>query len=51
MRNILILEDKQSHMDALYKIVSEVNNQLRVITASTEKEAFQIVMEQQIHMF
>ncbi len=51
MRNILILEDKQSHMDALYKIVSEVNNQLRVFTASTEKEAFQIVMEQQIHLF
>lgn len=51
IRNILILEDKKPHMDALYKIVSDIKKNLLVLTATTEREAFQISMEHRIHLF
>lgn len=51
IRNILIIEDKKSHMDALCKILSGLSSKIEVFTAAGEKEAYQISMECHIHLF
>lgn len=51
IRNVLIIEDKKSHMEALCKIVSDLNRNLKIYTAVDAEEAYQIAMEHHIHLF
>lgn len=50
-RNILILEDKKTQRDALYKIVSDLEKDVMVYTASNVEQAYQISMTNHIHLF
>lgn len=50
-RNILILEDKKSHREALYKIVSDLAQDITIYMASDVQKAYQIAMENHIHLF
>ena len=51
IRNVLIIEDKKSHREALRKIVSETSQELHIFAVATEKEAYQIAMTHHIHLF
>ena len=51
MRNLLILEDKQKHLEALKKIISEVSSDVCIFTASNVLEAATIAVENTIHVF
>lgn len=51
IRNVLIIEDKKSHMDALYKIVSEVKSDIKILTAYDIETAYQFSMEYHVHLF
>ena len=51
LRNVLIIEDKKSHMDALCKIISELNKDIIIYTAFNAERAYQISMEYHIHLF
>ena len=51
IRNILIIEDKKSHMEALVKIISDLDSNLAVYSAYDIEKAYQISMEQRIHLF
>ncbi len=51
IQNILIIEDKKSHMDALCKIVSNLNKKIVVYNAYNIEKAYQIAMENHIHLF
>ena len=51
MRNVLIVEDKQIHREALFKIVSNINQEVRVFLADTVGDAYRIAMEHHIHLF
>lgn len=50
-RNVLILEDKKEHMEALCKIVSDLAQDTKIFTASDVQTAYQIIMENHIHLF
>lgn len=50
-RNILILEDKTEHRDALHRIVTEAATNVCVYMATDIGMAFQIAMEHHIHLF
>lgn len=50
-RNVLILEDKAEHMEALNKIVSGLAQDTKIFTASDVRTAYQIIMENHIHLF
>ena len=51
IRKILIIEDNVLHMDTLCKIIEESPVNIRVYCASDVKQAFQIALEQHIHLF
>lgn len=51
IRNVLIIEDKKSHMEALYKIVSEIRDNVVIHTAFDVDTAYQISMEYHVHLF
>lgn len=51
IRNILILEDKKEHRDALEKIVSSIAEDIATYTAADVQRAYQISMENHIHLF
>jgi len=51
MKNILILEDKEPHLEALSNIVSEVGSGIRIYRATTVSKAYQIAGEVNIHLF
>lgn len=51
IRNILIVEDKKSHIDALCKVISDLSREIKTFTASDEQEAYRISMEYRIHLF
>ncbi len=50
-RNVLILEDKKSHREALYKIITDLAQNITIYTASNVHSAYQIAMENHIHLF
>ena len=50
-RNILILEDKAEHREALQKLVNEVAANVCVYVAADTGTAFRIIMEHHIHLF
>lgn len=50
-RNVLIVEDKQNHMDAINKIVSELDEPIMIFTACNLQEAYSIVSLHHIHLF
>ena len=50
-RNILILEDKEAHREALYKILSDLAEDITIYTASDVQKAYQITMSDHIHLF
>lgn len=50
-RNILILEDNINHREALYRIVSELAQDIMIYMASNVHKAYQIAMENHIHLF
>lgn len=50
-KNILLLEDKPSHREALYKIISGIPGDIRIHMASDVQRAYQIVMDYHIHLF
>lgn len=50
-RNVLILEDKKEHMEALCKIVSDLAQDTKIHRASDVQTAYQTVMENHIHLF
>ena len=51
IRNVLILEDKQCHREALCKILSELEKDIVIFEAENVEEAFQITMKKHIHLF
>lgn len=50
-KNVLILEDKKSHREALHKIVSDITQDIMIYMASDIQKAYQITMENHIHLF
>ena len=50
-RNVLIVEDKQNHMDALRKILSEMDADIMIFQAYNLEEAYSVVAEHHIHLF
>lgn len=50
-KNVLILEDKKSHREALYKIVSDLAQDITIYMASDVQKAYQIAMENHLHLF
>lgn len=50
-KKILILEDKKSHREVLCKIIEELPENVQVYTAADVKSAWQIAMENTIHLF
>ena len=50
-RNILILEDKKSHREALCKILSNIGQDIEIHLAENVQTAYYIAMERHIHLF
>lgn len=50
-KNILIVEDKKIHIDALNKIISDLDHKARIYCAINEQEAYTAAMKHQIHLF
>lgn len=50
-RNVLIVEDKQNHMDAINKIVTELDVNIMIFKAYTLEEAYKILSAHHIHLF
>lgn len=50
-RKILIIEDNCIHLDALCKLVDQINQDICIYAAGKLSEAFEIAMEQHIHLF
>lgn len=50
-RNILIIEDNKIHMDVLRSIIEEIGKNIRLYCASDIRQAFQIALEEHIHLF
>jgi len=50
-RNILILEDKEAHREALHKILSALAENITIYLAANVQKAYQIAMENHIHLF
>ncbi len=50
-RNILILEDKKTHRDTLYKIVSDLEQDVTIYAVPNVQQAYQIAMTNHIHLF
>lgn len=50
-RNVLIVEDKQNHSDAIRKILSEMNADIMIFQAYNLEEAYHVVAEHHIHLF
>ncbi|MDE6627054.1 MAG: LytTR family transcriptional regulator DNA-binding domain-containing protein [Lachnospiraceae bacterium] len=50
-RNILIVEDNETHMNALYAIIEELHKDVRVYCANSIEKAFQLALEYHIHLF
>lgn len=50
-QKVLIIEDKKPHMDALCKIINDLNEDIEIYCAYNGAEAYRIAMEQHIHLF
>lgn len=50
-RKILIVEDSEAHMNVLRNIVEELQQDVQLYCASNVSRAFQIALEQHIHLF
>ena len=50
-RKILIVEDNEAHMNVLRNIVEELQQDVQLYCASNVSRAFQIALEQHIHLF
>lgn len=50
-QKILIIEDKKPHMDALCKIINELDRKVEIICAYNGQDAYRYAMEQHIHLF
>lgn len=50
-RKVLIVEDNKVHIDALQKILTDLNRDLLIYCASDIQSALQIALEQHIHLF
>lgn len=50
-RNVLILEDKKSHRENICRIISGLNLDIKVYAAADIRNAYQISMENHIHLF
>lgn len=48
---MLIVEDQKLQMNALCKIINDLHRDIEILCASDQKEAYQIAMEYQIHIF
>lgn len=48
---VLIVEDNKAHMDALCKILKDLNRDLQVYCANDLTEAFHLALEQHINLF
>lgn len=51
LQKVLIIEDNKVHMDALCKIIRDLQKDVQVFCAYNVGEAFQIALEQHIHLF
>lgn len=51
MRRILIIEDNETHMNILCKIIEEIPQNIQVYCETDIKQAYQIALEQHIHLF
>lgn len=51
MRNILILEDKVEHSEALKKIIEETCNDVRIFCVADELEASAVAVSYTVHLF
>lgn len=50
-KNILIVEDKKAHRDAIYKIVTDLSKDIEVYEAEDIQTAYHIAMNEHIHLF
>lgn len=50
-QKILIIEDNKAHMQALYEIIQNLHRDLQVYCASDVKTAYQLALENHIHLF
>ena len=50
-RNILILEDKLAHQEALKKIISDISCEIQIYVADDVKSAYHLSMSKTIHLF
>lgn len=51
IRKILIVEDNEAHMNVMRTIVEELHQEIQLYCASNVGQAFQIALEQHIHLF
>ncbi len=51
IQKILIIEDNKIHMDTLKKIIEDLSGDLQIYCASNVKDAYQIALEEHIHLF
>lgn len=51
IRKILIVEDNEAHMNILRNIIDELSMDIQLYCASNVSRAFQIALEQHIHLF
>lgn len=50
-QKVLIIEDNKAHMDALCKIIRDLQRDVQVFCAYNAGEAFQKALEHHIHLF
>lgn len=50
-RNVLILEDKQKHMEAIRKILSDLDVDIMIFQACNLEKAYNVIAEHHIHLF
>ncbi len=50
-KNVLVIEDKKVHMEALCKIIEDLEENIEVFCAYDEAEAYKIAMENHMHLF
>lgn len=50
-QQILIVEDKKAHMDALCKIIHNLHKDIEIFCVDNASDAYKIAMERRIHLF
>lgn len=51
MKNVLILEDNEMHMNMLYKIIKGISAYIKIFEVSDKKSAYEAALENNINLF